>query len=230
MRDGGMQAPPLAVKAPPSVPASLVGPFGVSGFSPAPSKKSTLVTRSKATTPVKAPAPRQSTPAPKKSSGSVGSSRSGSIMPSAPAPTTPPPAGPPSIDEFLAGDSAYKSQSDAFAKAWADYQNQAKLQTDQYGIQYDTNTKQLAQDQTEASTNLNDDYASRGLLNSGVFAKAFSDLQNQYADKQKGLDTAKSDFLANLASAQGNFQSDQDLQNQKAKQDAINRRAAQYGV
>lgn len=222
MRDGGLQRPPASVIAPPGP----VPNYGIPANTFSPSKAVTLASRggaprsTKSTTPTRAPAARQNTP--------VGSSRSGSIMPSAAAP--PPPPGPPSIDQFLAGDATYKSQADALAKALADYQNQGKLQTDQYTGTYDQNARQLKLDQKDAETNINDDYASRGLLNSGVFAKAFSDLQNQYADKQKSLDTDKANFLANLASATSNFQSDQQLQLEKAKQDAINRRAAQYGV
>lgn len=216
MRDYGDGTTPQAYPVTPFAPTM---PFA------APSKAVTLTNRTgaprstKSVAPVRKPAPRQSTP--------VGSSRSGAIMPSAPAA---PPPGPPDINTFLAGDATYKSQQDALAKALADYQNQGKLQTDQYNTNYDTNVRQLKLDQKDAETAINDDYASRGLLTSGVFAKAFSDLQNQYAEKQKGLDTDKSNFLANLASATGNFQSDQALQLEKAKQDAINRRAAQYGV
>ena len=222
MRDGGLQVPPAVVAPPGPVPN-----YGIPANTFTPSKAVTLVNRSggtssrtKSSTPVRRPAPRQSTP--------VGSSRSGAIMPSAPAPAPPP--GPPDINSFLAGDATYKSQQDALAKALADYKNQGKLQTDQYTGTYDQNMRQLKLDQTDAETNINDDYASRGLLNSGVFAKAFSDLQNQYADKQKSLDTDKANFLANLASATSNFESDQQLQLEKARQDAINRRAAQYGV
>lgn len=166
-------------------------------------------------------APRVSNPAPR-----VGNTSTGAIAPV----TQPPPPSAPSIEDFLAGDTTFKSQNDALSKAWADYQNQQKLQTDQYETGYKTNVEDLGKQKVLDEAALNDDYASRGLSASGLFAKAYTDFLNDYANKQKQLDTSRSDFLANLNTAGQNYKSDSDLQLERARQDAINRRAAQYGV
>lgn len=185
--------------------------------------------------PQAAPAPRQSYSAPHNSystPSSYGSNSAGNIQPIAAAPPPQPvaPPQPPDINSFLAGDSTYKTQNDQLSKAWADYQNNMNLQSNQYNTDYTGNVKKLGEAQQQGQTSLTDDYASRGLLQSGVYSKAYSDLQNDYTGRQKALDTGKADFGAQLAAAAQNFKSQQGVTGDKAKQDAINRRAAQYGL
>lgn len=159
------------------------------------------------------------------SNAGVGSNAGGVV-----APMAAPPAPPMSIEDWLAGDSAFKSQEDLLAKALADYQAQRQMQEAQYTTDYTANANKLKTNRTEAFSGLEDDYAGRGLLTSGLYAKAFQDLTNDYDQRQAALDTDKSNFLANLALAQQNFVSEQDAVKEKAKQEALARRAAQYGV
>lgn len=177
-----------------------------------------------------APAPVKTTPAaPKKatavnraSSPAVGSNASGAISPTAPVQ--------PSVDEWLANDIAYKSQSDQLTKAWADYQAQAKQSENQYRTDFANKQATLAKTRDLAGQELESDFAARGLIGSGLYAKAYSDYTNDYNNRQKELDTGLSDFLANLLSQTNNYKSEQDITAEKAKQDAISRRAASLGM
>lgn len=157
-----------------------------------------------------------------KSSGKVGTSSGGTISPMAAAA----PAAP-VVDDYL-NDDTYKTQHAALLDAMADYTNQNKLQADQYGTTYKQNTDALKKNREQSEASMTDDYASRGLLNSGIYTKAFTDLGTDYAGRQTGLDTDQANFLANLKLAMDNFTKDQGTQENKAKQDAINRRAAQF--
>jgi len=211
-------------------PAGPAPSFGVSGFSPGAKtgggRQPIQIRRiSRAPAPKKAPA-RYTPASPSRPPARVGSGPTGAIAPV----TQPPAPAPPSVDEWLAGDSTFQGQNNALSKAWADYQNNAKLQTDQYTGQYNTNKDQLGKQKTQDFGALQDDYASRGLMTSGLWAKANTDFENDYSTKFGNLDTAKADFLSNLLAAQQGFQSDQQVQTDKARQDAINRRAAQYGL
>jgi hypothetical protein len=232
--EGNLFGPAPAVVA----PAGPAPSFGVSGFSPgAPTGggRQPLQIQRRTPAPVKrapvrAPAkpPAKYTPRPSAAGAprSVGGSPTGAIAPV----VQPPAPAPPSIDEWLANDATFKTQNDQLAKAWADYQNNRKLQEDQYSGQYNTNVQELGKQKDQDWHSLEDDYASRGLMASGLFSKATTDFNNDYATKQSNLDKAKADFLANLMAAQQGFQSDQQVTTEKARQDAINRRAAQYGV
>lgn len=132
----------------------------------------------------------------------------------------------PSINAFLGGDSTYQGQLSDYAKALADYQAQQNTQKTQYLGQYATNAKSLAQSRTQAEGSLTDDYASRGLANSGLFGTAYSDLENQYNQRQTDLDTGKATFLQSLTDALNNLKTTQQSDITKAKQDALARRAS----
>lgn len=180
--------------------------------------------------PPKSIAPPKTTPAaPKKPvavnrkpSPAVGSNSTGAISPTAPVQ--------PNVDEWLANDVAYKTQSDQLAKAWADYQAQSKQTEGQYRTDYTFKQAELGKTRELAGQELESDYASRGMLGSGLYAKAYTDYTTDYDNRQKQLDTGLSDFLANLLSQTNNYKSEQDIVSEKAKQDAIARRAASMGV
>jgi len=155
--------------------------------------------------------------------GGVGISSSGQVSNVAP-------AAPPSLDQFLGSDSGYQSQLAAIQKALADYQAQMGTQKTQYETNYASNLNQLGQDRTMGLADQQNDYTGRGLLHSGLYGKAAGDLTTQYDTKQSDLGRARSDFLANLGLDFNNFKSQEDITQQRAKQDAIARRAAQYGV
>jgi hypothetical protein len=69
------------------------------------------------------------------------------------------------------------------------------------------------------------DYASRGMVRSGLYATADSDRLNGYARQQSQLDLSKQAYLTGLHNDTANFQTQQQLGQQQARQDAINRRA-----
>lgn len=158
---------------------------------------------------------------------SVGRSSTGRVAPVAP--PKPPPA-PPSLAQWLKGDSAYLTQQSALARALKDYQAQMGSQRQQYQGQYDLNLKELGTQREGAFEDLENDYASRGLLQSGVYGTAYSDLENDYKRRQTDLDTARANFLANLGTGLKNYQTEQSLTAEKAKQEAIARRAAKYNL
>jgi len=180
--------------------------------------------------PPKSIAPPKTTPAaPKKPvavnrkpSPAVGSNSTGAISPTAPVQ--------PNVDEWLANDVAYRTQSNQLAKAWADYQAQSKQTENQYRTDYTSKQSELGKTRELAGQELEADYASRGMLGSGLYAKAYTDYSTDYDNRQKQLDTGLSDFLANLLSQTNNYKSEQDIASEKAKQDAIARRAASMGV
>lgn len=204
------------------------------GWTPQPAPARSAPARSVTPAPRYAPAPRrQTTPAPRAantytpartSTGSV-VSNAGPIGGGAPAPPAPP-----SVDEWLAGDTAYLSTTDALQKALADYQARMNQQKGQYQTEYDTNLSNLGTSREAALADLTDDFAARGLMNSGLFLNSHSELQSDYDARQAALEQGRASFLADLDAAFADFQSEQDLTTTKAKQDALARRAAKYGL
>lgn len=160
----------------------------------------------------------------------IGSNTQGRISNVAPPAPAPPPAPkPPSIDQWLAGDTTYGGQMSASKKALADYLAQMTSQQNQYQTDYERNRMGLEDQEKLATTDTENDYASRGMSTSGLYLKALADLKADYDKREGGLAEGQAAFLANLNSGKTNFMSQQQIEQAKYRQDAINRRAAQYG-
>lgn len=178
------------------------------------------------------PAPQQRSYPSVGAPSSVGRSSTGRIRPTftAPPPAPKPPPAPPSIDQWLQSDSSYITQQSALSRALKDYIAQMNSQKQQYQGQYDLNLKDLGTQRETGFNDLENDYASRGLLKSGVYGQAYSDLEKDFNARQAALDTARTNFLSNLTTGQKNFQTEQQLTAEKAKQEAVARRAAKYNL
>lgn len=149
------------------------------------------------------------------------------------APSSPPPTGPgpvPDINAFLGGDSSYQDQLAQFANALSLFN--ADLGRRRGGIETDYASSQKAMNDQKLLdlNNLEADYGARGVLRSGLYGKAVGDYNNEFDTRMTDLTTKEKDALAGLDQEQSRFQSQQQLQQQAAREDAIRRRAAQYGI
>lgn len=149
---------------------------------------------------------------------SSGSTSSGVITPTVPKPVIP------KFDEaYLKGDTAYSSQKNAFNKALADYASQQKADWGNYNTEYNASLDKLGKDQAMNATALKDDYAARGLLESGVYADALNDFNADYDTQRADLARARAAYQTDQGTAQTNFKTEQQLLLDKAYQDALNR-------
>lgn len=161
----------------------------------------------------------------------ISSNPYGSVSTVQPMAVAPPPAPTmPSVDEWLSGDSTYQSQLAALAKALTDYQAQMGQQKTQYGVDYGAKVNELGLARGNALKDLENDFASRGLRQSGLYFDNQTEMNGQYDRRQSDLDRAKTDYEANLATAFSNFQTEQNLTSQRAREDALAKRAAQFGM
>lgn len=156
----------------------------------------------------------------------VGSTSKGTVAPSVPAPTKPPM----SLDQWLAQDTVFQSSKNSYAKALQDYMAQDAAERAKYNNEYGASVQKLQQDKTINQQALNDDYASRGLLTSGLYANALNEFQNKYATQQADMERAKQAYLGDLTTDQNNFKTQQQLQIQQAQDAAAARRKATLGL
>jgi hypothetical protein len=160
------------------------------------------------------------------SGGSTGSNSTGQVS-SLAAPTTPPI---PTESAFLGKDSTYLAQMAAMNKALADYRAQMGQSQNQYNTDYASRLNDMNINRQQSLENQADDFASRGMYVSGVYGRDRSDLLGQFSRRQADMDTSRANFLAGLQNDYSNYQSDQQVSMTQAKQDALSRRAAQYGL
>lgn len=130
-----------------------------------------------------------------------------------------------SVNQYLTNDTTYQQQTAAINSALSNYKAQELDSENQEQSQYGQNVYDLQAANDQAASDQADDYASRGIYRSGLYAKADSDRLNQNASKQSQLDMDKSNFLTNARASLGTYTQSQALAQQQARQDAINRRA-----
>lgn len=131
-----------------------------------------------------------------------------------------------SLAQYLGTDTLYQQQRASEQKQLAEYlggQQQAKAnELAKYGNQVHTlgeqNTQNLDKD-------LNS-YGARGLAHSSLYGDSLTSIGQQYNAKKSALDTANSQFLANLAQGTRAFQDQQLNASQQALADAAARRAS----
>lgn len=143
----------------------------------------------------------------------------------------PPPAPPPpDITTYLGHDTTYQGQVRQYQKALADFLAQETQQRGKINEDYGSATKALGTQKTFDLNNMLQDFASRGLVNSGLYSGAVGDYNTNYLQQLNELTKGKRRSLADLLLGETNFRKEQTLQQQKAREDAIARRASQYGL
>lgn len=134
------------------------------------------------------------------------------------------------IDQYLAGDVTYQQQLADFNRAMAEYTANYNRQVSQTKRDYGESQRALSLQGTQDRNDQQNDFAGRGILHSGVYAKALGDYNTQYNQRVKALTTGQNDKLGDLQAQRTNFNNQTSLEKNNAKQDAIRRRAAKLGI
>jgi hypothetical protein len=118
----------------------------------------------------------------------------------------------------------------AFAKSLADFRADQNLDQQDYLTNYNNTYRDIGLAKGDASKNLEDDYASRGLLKSGLYNTALGELNQQYQNQYTDLDKQKAGYLANLAQELTKYNNGLGVQKGNAYNEAVRRRAEQYNL
>jgi hypothetical protein len=151
---------------------------------------------------------------------------------SAPSPglNIPRPPKAPGLDAYLKSDAAYQNQLRTFAQALAEFQAGQTRTTAQDNTSWQGATRQLGDQRTKDLAGIMNDFASRGMLKSGLYGQNLADYARTYNNNLNDLNTGHSNALRDLSLANTNFQKDQAIQEAQARADAAARRAAQFGL
>lgn len=134
------------------------------------------------------------------------------------------------LNKYLAGDVTYQQQLSDFQRAFAEYMAQFNRQTQITNRDYNESNRALQRQGMQDRSDQQNDFAGRGVLRSGVFAKALGDYNTDFNQRVKALQTGQTDKLSDLTSQKQNFNRQLDLEKNNAKQDAIRRRAQKLGI
>lgn len=136
----------------------------------------------------------------------------------------------PDINTFLNQDSGYQQQLRDFTNAMAQFSADVTRRKGILDSDYATSQKAMEDQKVKDLLSLQDDYGSRGILRSGLYGKAVGDYNDEFGNRMTDLSNKQAQASDALNQETNRFKSQQDLQQQAAREDAIRRRAAQYGV
>lgn len=170
------------------------------------------------------------TPVPAATSTTTTSVKTSTAKPAAkkPAPTK---AKPPSATaKYLAGDTTYQQQLADYNKSKADYNSNYNRQSGIVNRDYANSTRDLNRQGAQDRLDQQNDFAGRGILHSGVFAKALGDYNTSFNSKMQALNSGRTDQLGDLTAQRNSFLQQLQIEQNNAREDALRRRAAKLGI
>jgi hypothetical protein len=151
---------------------------------------------------------------------------SGSYTP--PKPKAPPK--PPSIGTYLGTDAAYQQAVRGGKRSLADYLSDIGRRRGEAGTQYKQTRGSMERDRVQQLEDLRNEFASRGLIQSGLYGQEQGDFQKKFGEQLTALDQQQQALLADLLGQQKNYQRENDLAMEQAKQEALARRSQKYKI
>lgn len=133
-------------------------------------------------------------------------------------------------DKYLAGDTTYQQQLADYNRSKADYEANYTRQKGIVNRDYAESNRALNRQGATDRIDQQNDFAGRGILHSGVFAKALGDYNTEFNARLKSLASGQTDQVGDLNSQRTSFLRQLQLEQNAAKQDAIRRRAAKLGI
>lgn len=134
------------------------------------------------------------------------------------------------LAKWLAGDVTYQQQLAEFQRALNEYNATYRRQKGIIDRDYSESQRALSRQGQQDRLTQKEDFAGRGILRSGVFAKALGDYNTEFQQRVKSLTTGRTDRLGDLSSQRQQFQRQLGLERTGAKQEAIRRRAQKLGI
>lgn len=136
----------------------------------------------------------------------------------------------PTLDQYLGGDTTYLDQLRQFDRTLGDFIANLGVRKTRLTADYGENKRDMEQQRIKDLEAIKNDFASRGLLSSGLLVdesgKYEKDYANQLADFERQFTQSQSDLT--LEDTQ--FRREQELAKEAARQDAARRRAEKYGL
>jgi hypothetical protein len=97
-----------------------------------------------------------------------------------------------------------------------------------YNTTYNDSLNRLKAEQKVGSHDVSEDYAARGMGQSGVYVNALNDFNSDYTNKQADMTRAKALYGQNLTDEKTDFGAAQGITKRQAYQDALNRYNLKY--
>lgn len=132
--------------------------------------------------------------------------------------------------KYLQGDVDYQSTLRNLQRSLTDYQAQQKVQQARAAGDYGYAKNSMGLQRTNDLSDIQNDYAARGILNSGVYGTRLGDYNTQYNNQVGELTRQYNNQLSDFRTSYNNFLRQQQYEKEAARNAAISRRAAKLGL
>ncbi len=136
----------------------------------------------------------------------------------------------PTLENYLGSDVTYQDQLRNFDRTLADFLANMGTRNTRTTADFGEGKRNMEQQRVTDLDAIKNDFASRGLLNSGLFVDKNAQYEKDYAQQLADAERLYNQAISDLSTEETNFRREQDLQKESAKQDAARRRAEKYGV
>lgn len=140
------------------------------------------------------------------------------------------PPKPPSIASYLGTDSTYQQNVRGGQRSLADFISDLGRRRGEATTQFNQTKGSMERDRVQQLEDLRDEFASRGLIQSGLYGQEQGKFQQKFQEQQDSLSQQQTALLADLLSQERNYRREQNLALEAAKQEALLRRAQKFNI
>lgn len=136
----------------------------------------------------------------------------------------------PTLDQYLGGDTTYQDQLRQFDRTLGDFIANLGVRKDRLTADYGENKRDMEQQRIKDLEAIKNDFASRGLLSSGLLVDESGKYEKDYAQQLADFERQYTQSQSDLTLEDTQFRREQELAKEAARQDAARRRAEKYGL
>lgn len=136
----------------------------------------------------------------------------------------------PSLSSYLGTDSVYQAAVSGNKRSLNDFLSEIERRRGEAGTQFTQTKGSMERDRVQQLEDLKDEYASRGLIQSGIYGEEQGNFQKKFTEQLSALDQQQAALLADLLSQTTNYRRENELALEQAKQEALLRRSQKYNI
>jgi len=129
--------------------------------------------------------------------------------------------------DWLSGDGEYQNQMNEFGATLTDFLARLTRQKDEFTQDYDVASKGLERNAAQGLQGVGEDFTSRGLANSGLFANARKEAETGFQNQRDGMNTAKSRAFSDFDTQKRDKEASTEQARGNAKRSSLSRMAMQ---
>lgn len=136
--------------------------------------------------------------------------------------------GAPSLKDYLAGDGTYQTFASGNKRSLNDFLSEMGRRRGEAGTQFNQTRQSMERDRTTQLDALRDEFASRGLIQSGLYGEEQGNFQKKFTEQMTALQQQQAGLLSDLLGQETNYKRENQLALEQARQDALLRRSQKY--